>query len=240
MGSEEGGGRAPRRSAGRRAPRSRGLALAVRRRPRPPPRARSGSGRPKLRPPIARIGARWCPRSRAPAPPPTRTPLNSTFPPGYPGSERFFLHYADLIDFGSLCTLLRWVSGGGGGGGGSGRAAARAGAMAARPGAPVPARAQIAPASVAWPRFPCWRRAAGVGRARSVQTAAPASTPPPSPATRAPTKSTTWAPSRTSRSRSSCLSTRRSRRAWCVERREGGCRPARARACPGDTTLPHP
>lgn len=26
---------------------------------------------------------------------------------GYPGSERFFLHYADLIDFGSLCTLLR-------------------------------------------------------------------------------------------------------------------------------------
>lgn len=26
---------------------------------------------------------------------------------GYPGSERFFLHYADLIDFGSLCQLLR-------------------------------------------------------------------------------------------------------------------------------------
>lgn len=26
---------------------------------------------------------------------------------GYPGAERFHLHYGDLIDFGSLCSLLR-------------------------------------------------------------------------------------------------------------------------------------
>lgn len=26
---------------------------------------------------------------------------------GYPNSERFHLHYADLIDFGSLCAILK-------------------------------------------------------------------------------------------------------------------------------------
>ena len=27
--------------------------------------------------------------------------------PAYPGAERFHLHYGDLIDFGSLCSLLK-------------------------------------------------------------------------------------------------------------------------------------
>ena len=39
--------------------------------------------------------------------PPTNSPFPYFSKTGYPGSERFFLHYADLIDFGSLCQLLR-------------------------------------------------------------------------------------------------------------------------------------
>ena len=45
------------------------------------------------------------PRPSAPAAHAHSSPLPS--PPAYPGAERFNLHYGDLIDFGSLCSLLR-------------------------------------------------------------------------------------------------------------------------------------
>ena len=77
--------------------------------------AGAATARPRISaPPLAPFCFFEKPRPAPPRPtPPTSAPAAHAHssplpsPPAYPGAERFNLHYGDLIDFGSLCSLLR-------------------------------------------------------------------------------------------------------------------------------------